>query len=101
MENRLKSGGVDINQFELKRGEFGYFRRSRNALQGILAPYYAFVYEPKEGIIGKKIVEFEPALPPGAILDAVVQDQDAENQRKALQIADVKADEVKLTPLGK
>jgi len=92
VEARLRAQGVDLGMFELKRSEFGYFRRGRNSVQKVIAPHYLFVYEPTPGNLGKQLVEFEPALPPGNILDKVLADQKEDEQRKQLQIAGLEDD---------
>jgi hypothetical protein len=84
VERRLSDRGVDLSRYILVRSEFGYFRLGRSSVQSILAPHYAFVYEPAEGTYGKKQFEVIPAVVDQDVLDRIAADNDAERARKDL-----------------
>jgi hypothetical protein len=82
-ESRMKGRGIDLADYRLAREELGYFRRGRNGVQQLLAPHYAYIYEPVSSTVtGKKVVELVPALKPGALLAAVQADEAADHARK-------------------
>jgi hypothetical protein len=83
-ETRLKERGIKLDEYTLTRSEFGYYRVGRNGIQRVLAPYYAFVYEPiNEKVIGRKIFEIVPAINDPKIAQLVEQDRQLDQQRKA------------------
>jgi hypothetical protein len=84
VESRMVGRGIDLKDYRLTREELGYFRRGRNAIQRLLAPHYAYVYEPiSSSVTGKKVVELVPALKDGPLLAAVQADAAADDLRKA------------------
>ncbi len=83
IEARLKERGLDLTHYTLVRAEFGYYRRGRNSLQRVLAPYYAFVYEPQDGDrYGRKLVELHPAITDPKILAMLGEEEQREVDRK-------------------
>lgn len=58
----LHARGVSIDNYTLRREEFGYWREGRHAKQSLLAPHYLFIFEPKEGVMGKRVVELISAV---------------------------------------
>jgi len=83
-EKRMKGRGIELEEYRLAREELGYFRRGRNAVQGLLAPHYAYVYEPvSTSVTGRKVVELIPAIRSGPMLAAVEADESADLARKA------------------
>jgi len=83
IEERLKQRGIDLSQFNLTRTEFGYLRRGRNSIQEVVAPHYAFVYEPKPGVMGKKIYETVPATTNSGLRKILADDENRDRARKA------------------
>jgi hypothetical protein len=88
VEARLAAQGVNLADYTLSRAEFGYFRLGRNSVQSLLAPHYAYVYEPaSREVVGKKRVEFIPAITDPELLARVRRDEAAEAARKAERLA--------------
>jgi hypothetical protein len=88
VEARLTAEGVRLADYTLKRAEFGYFRLGRNSVQTVLAPHYAYIYEPRSPeVLGKKRAEFIPAITDPALLARLRQDEQAEAARKASRMA--------------
>jgi hypothetical protein len=84
VEARLVARGVKLSDYAVTREEFGYLRRGRNSVQSILAPHYAYFYEPiSSAVLGKKIVETVPAVKNPAVLALITADDQAERGRKA------------------
>lgn len=82
IEKRIAERGVDLSDYTLTRSEFGYYRLGRSSVQTIDAPHYAFVYMPKEGTVGKKLLETVPAVVAEDVLALVNADRAAETARK-------------------
>jgi hypothetical protein len=82
VEKRVAERGVNLANYTLARSEFGYYRLGRSSVQTIVAPHYAFVYMPKEGTIGKKLLETIPAVVAEDVLEMVNDDRAAEAARK-------------------
>lgn len=83
VEDRIKERDIPMGEYVLSRSEFGYFHLGRNSIQRVLAPYYAFVFEPKnEKIIGRNIVEIVPAVTDPKIARLIDEDMQREKQRK-------------------
>lgn len=82
VEERIAERGVDLSSYTLTRSEFGYYRLGRSSVQTIDAPHYAFVYAPKEGTVGKKLLETIPAVVAEDVLALVNADRAAETARK-------------------
>lgn len=84
---RLTERGVDIEQYQWTRAELGYLRLGRSSVQEIVAPHYAFVAEPREGVVGKKLVEVVPATTRPDVLELLERDHAAEAGRKQALMA--------------
>jgi len=65
--------------------EFGYLSRGRDSQAQLLAPYYAYVFEPEPGIGEKKVVELVAAIRSGPLASLVEADEATEVRRKALK----------------
>jgi len=96
VEERITKRGVDLSDYTLARSEFGYYRLGRSSVQTVDAPHYAFVYSPKEGTIGKKLLETIPAVVAEDVLAMVNADRAAETARKdALKAGAAKEDSIR------
>lgn len=84
---RLSERGVDMAQYRWARAELGYLRLGRSSVQDIVAPHYAFVAEPLEGVVGKKLVEVIPATTRPDVLDLLERDFAADVARKQALMA--------------
>lgn len=80
---RLAKRGVNLDNYTLTREEFGYYRRGRNNKQAVLAPHYAYFYEPKAGVVSKKRVEVVAAATDPALLGMIEDDAAADDARKS------------------
>lgn len=90
VEERLRQRGIDLADYVSTRREFGYLRRGRHAEQSILAPYYAFFYEPGPGVeFGRKLVETVSAVAEGPAADLVARDAQREAQRRQSKLDSV------------
>jgi hypothetical protein len=83
VEERLRARGVDLSQFRLDREEFGYFRKGRNSVQRVVAPHYAYFYEPLSGVRAKRLIESVPAVTDPETLAQLEEDDGLEAARKA------------------
>jgi len=93
VEARLKGRGVDLSRHELARSEFGYLRRGRNNIQRILAPHYAFFFNPlAEARASRVRVETILATNAPEIVKAVDDDYQADVARKAAVMGDRQPD---------
>ncbi len=93
-EGALKVAGAELDRFEVARSEFGYYRAGRSSVQSVIAPHYAFRFEPVEGVQEKARVELVPAVASGPVLERVEADRRAERLRKThLMDATDQADE--------
>jgi hypothetical protein len=81
-EARLTQRGVQLDQYTLSREEFGYMVRGRNSAQTVVAPHYAYFYEPKDGVTGRRRVETIPATDDPGILGLLRRDDESERSRK-------------------
>lgn len=82
-ERQLLEKGIKPDSYTLSRSEFGYFRLGRNGIQEILAPYYAFVYEPKsEAIVGRRVFEIIAAVREPKLAALIDEDRQRDEQRK-------------------
>lgn len=96
VEKRIAERGVDLSNYTLTRSEFGYYRLGRSSVQTIDAPHYAFVYAPKEGTVGKKLLETIPAVVAEDVLALVSADRAAEAARKgSLKAGAAKEDSIR------
>jgi hypothetical protein len=82
VEARLAARGIDISKFRLVQSQFGYLRRGRGSVQEVVAPHYAFLYEPLEGVVGKKLYETVPAVSDPSLRSAIDKDEATDQQRK-------------------
>jgi len=80
---RVVERGIEPRQYVLVRSEFGYLRLGRSSIQTVIAPHYAFVFEPLEGVVGRRIFEVVPAVTDTATLALLAEDARAEAARKA------------------
>jgi hypothetical protein len=83
VEHRLRARGINLDGYVATRSELGYLRLGRDSIQSVLAPHYFFVYEPRPGVLGKKLVEFVPATRNPAHLALLADDDKLEQTRKA------------------
>lgn len=84
VEARLVARGVRLEDYRLARAELGYLRQGRNSVQSVLAPHYAYVYEPlSPEVLGKKLVEVVPAVVEPTVQAQLRQDEQAEAARQA------------------
>jgi hypothetical protein len=75
--------GIKLDDYRLARSEFGYLRYGRNNLQGLVAPHFAFMFEPaNDGIIGRKIVEILPAIAEPELASLIAKDAERDQVRK-------------------
>ena len=84
---RKKIAGRDIklDNYKLARSEFGYLRHGRNNLQSLVAPHYAFIFEPADDkSIGRKIVEIVPAVAEPGMASLIAKDAGLDLLRKQL-----------------
>ena len=58
-----------------KKSLFGYLKLGRRDAQAALIPHYVSLYEPKSGVMGKIVVETEPAVTDAESLALVQNDQ--------------------------
>lgn len=87
MYSRLNERDISVDDYMLSRSEFGYLSMGRNSSQLILAPYYAFILEPKnEKVVGRKIVEIVPAVKNKKIAQLMEEDMQRDIQRKQIII---------------
>ncbi len=82
VEARLTASGLDLTQFTLVRNELGYYRFGRNSPQSVLAPHYAFGYDPRPGVTAKRLLEVVPATRNQTHLGWIAADQQADQDRK-------------------
>lgn len=83
VEAGLKGRGLDLASYRLARAELGYFRRGRNSVQSVLAPYYAFFYEPNgKEQYARRLVEIAPAVADPKVLALLQEDERLEAARK-------------------
>jgi hypothetical protein len=83
VESQLRARGVDLDHYRPSRSEFGYYRRGSRSTQTLMAPYYAFFYEPT--IQGwKSLEEHVPATSDPAVLSMLESDEKRELARKAV-----------------
>jgi hypothetical protein len=83
VERSLTTRGKTLSHYKLVRMEFGYLREGRHSLQSVVAPHYAFIYEPLPGILAKKLVETIPATGNAAIRAILEKDAKLDEDRKA------------------
>jgi hypothetical protein len=58
VEGKLRKRAISLNDYTLAYVEIGHYRRGRNSLQDIMAPYYAYFYMPKaENQYARKLLE--------------------------------------------
>jgi hypothetical protein len=81
VEARFKERGVDLSKLVLSRAEFGYLRLGRTSIQNHVAPHYAFIYSPPEGVMDKKRMEVIPAITNPKLLQLLKEDLDKEAAR--------------------
>lgn len=85
-DERIVKRGKSLDGYTVTREEFGYLRRGRNSKQAIIAPHYAYFYEPKPGFLGKKMVEVIPATTAPNLLAMISEDAAAERERKSAKL---------------
>lgn len=94
VEGRLRERGISLENYTLSRAEFGYYRRGRNSVQEVLAPYYAYFYMPKPDLqYARKLVEVVPAVSNNKVLAIISKDEQQELDRKKLLIGDSVTDD--------
>lgn len=80
---RLTADGLDSTTHELRSKQFGYFRRGKSSTQSILAPAYAFMFQPlREG--AKKRIEVVSAVVEPAMRALIDADEQTERSRKTI-----------------
>jgi uncharacterized Zn-binding protein involved in type VI secretion len=74
LESKLAARGVYMSQYTLGETQFGYLCRDNGVAQGLIAPYYIFVYT---AVVGKQktIVETVPAVSDPRVLADIVADE--------------------------
>lgn len=83
-EEKLTAQGVNLADYTLTRAELGYYRLGRHGVQSVLAPHYAYFYEPSSTkVVGKKHLEVIPAVTDPALLERLRQDAREDATRKA------------------
>ncbi|MBM7118786.1 hypothetical protein [Archangium primigenium] len=83
-EDQLTAQGVNLADYVLTRAELGYYRLGRHGLQSVLAPHYAYFYEPASTrVVGKKRLAVIPAVTDPAVLERLRQDEREDATRKA------------------
>ncbi|MCX4247792.1 hypothetical protein [Paraliomyxa miuraensis] len=95
---RLTERGVDMAQYRWTRAELGYLRLGRSSVQDIVAPHYAFVAEPLEGVVGKKLLEVIPATTRPDVLALLERDFTEEGARKQALMANAAAPDSRPSP---
>ncbi|WNG44033.1 hypothetical protein F0U60_07940 [Archangium minus] len=95
-EERLAARGVRLENYRLVRAELGYLRHGRHSPQSVMAPHYAYLYEPLSPAVGgRKVVEVVPAVTNPEVLAQLRQDAQAEAQRKAERMAYAQPEDVR------
>ena len=77
-----------MNKYKLFRSEFGYYYRGKNSIQNVIAPHYAFFFEPVDGRFDTRIYHIVSAVK-GEASQIVSDDQNLELERKQNNIKDI------------
>lgn len=81
--SKIKERNIPMEKYILVRSEFGYLSLGRNSTQQVLAPYYAFFFEPKsEKVVGRTLLEIVPAVTDPKIAQLMEEDMQRESRRK-------------------
>lgn len=85
-ERRLESRGIDLAHFDLIREEFGYYCKSRNSVQSVISPYYAYFFQPKTKHGSKVLLELVPASTNLKIKKMIAEDNALDAARKKYEL---------------